>query len=96
MSFEVPQSKRSVKQNRFEFTVDGKQYEIPLLKFAPVAAIEHFEAERVVTGLVMMCDDEATKDAIRSFDGDQLDAFSNAYQEASGVSVGESGASASS
>lgn len=96
MSFTVPASKKSIKQNRFEFTLDGKKYDIPTLKFAPVAAIEAFEDDRNVTAFVLMCDSDEAKEAIRSMDGEQLGAFMEAYQEDSGVDVGESPASSGS
>jgi len=96
MAFTVPASKKSIKQNRFEFEVDGEKYDIPYLKFAPVASIEAFENERNVTGFVLMCDSDEAKAAIRSMDGEQLEAFMEAYQKESGVDVGESSASSSS
>lgn len=89
MAFSVPPSKKSLKQNRFEFELDGKKHDIPLLKFAPVAAIEAFEAERNMTAFILMCDTDGAKDAFRSMDGDQLEAFMEAYQKESDVEVGE-------
>ena len=96
MPFSVPESKKSIKQNRFEFTIGDTTYDIPLLKFLPVAGAEAFEAGRSVEGILSGCDSEAAKDAIRALDGDQFGALMDAWQEASGVDVGESGASSDS
>ena len=96
MAFQVPDSKRSIKQNRFEFEIAGKQYDIPQLKFAPVGAMEHFENERNMTGLLLACDSDDARAAVRSLDGDQLEAFMTAWAAASGVELGESVASSDS
>lgn len=96
MAFEVPTSKKSIKQNRFSFKVGNKTYDIPLLKFAPVAAAEAFEEERNVAGLMLCCENDAARDAIRRMDGDQFGALMDAWQAASGVDVGESDGSADS
>lgn len=93
MVFQIPESKKSIKQNRFEFELDGKKFEIPHLKFAPAGAMEHFEQERNMTGLMLVCDDDATRDALRGLDGDQLAAFMEAWGAASGVDMGESSTS---
>lgn len=91
--FQVPASKRSIKQNRFEFEVDGEQYEVPLLKYLPAAAAEAMEAGKSVTALMMATDTDSAKAALRSLDGEQLEALFDAWQEASGIEVGESPAS---
>lgn len=89
MTFQVPESKKSVKQNRFEFEVNGKKYDIPHLKFAPVAAIEKFEQEQNMAGLLLTADTDEAREAIRSFDGSQLEPFLEAWSEASGTEPGE-------
>lgn len=93
MPFDVPASKKSIKQNRFEFTLEGVPHSIPLLKFAPVIAAEHFEAGRDVAGLIACCENDDAKAALRSLDGDQLGALTDAWFAASGVTAGESEAS---
>ena len=96
MAFKVPASKRSIKQNRFEFEVDGKKYDIPLLKFLPVAAAEAFEAGRNIEGILAGADTDRARDAIRSLDSEQVEGLMDAWQEASGVEAGESSASSES
>jgi hypothetical protein len=93
MPFDVPQSRKSITQNRFEFTLDGVTHSIPLLKFAPVQAAEEFEAGRNVAGILACCENDGARDAIRSLDGDQFGALMTAWQEASGIGAGESQAS---
>lgn len=94
--FTVPKSKKSIKQNVFEFCHDGKKYAIPLLKFAPVRAAEEFENNRDVAGILACCQSDEARDAVRSMDGDQFGALMEAWGEASGVTSGESVASSDS
>lgn len=95
MAFSVPESKRSIKQNRFEFKVGTKSYSIPKLNYLPVESMESFEGDNPtpIRGLLAACDNDAAKDALRKLDGEQIEALMNAWQEASGVTVGESSAS---
>ena len=94
--FEVPTSKKSAQENRFAFSHAGETFTIPLLKFAPVEAAEHFEAGRMVAGILACCGNDAARDAVRSLDGDQFGSLLSAWQEASGVTTGESEASSGS
>lgn len=93
MAFQVPQSKKSIKQNRFEFQIGDDVFEVPLLKFAPVRAAELLEKGEQVQALLAMLDDEAARDAVRSLDGEQFGALMDAWSKASGVDAGESAAS---
>ncbi len=94
--FQVPESKKSIAQNRFEFEHGGKTYSLPLLKYAPVEAAEAFEEGRNVAAILLCCENDAARDAVRSLDGDQFGALMEAWQEASGVKPGESPASSDS
>ncbi len=91
--FEVPQSGKAQDGNRFRFSFGGGEYSLPLLRFAPVESAEHFEAGRNVAGILACCENDAARDAVRSMDGEQFGALMSAWGDASGVSVGESGAS---
>jgi hypothetical protein len=93
MVFEVPASKRSIKQNQFEFSLDGKTYSIPTLKFAPVEAAEAWEQGQGVKAVMLAAGNPDAEAAIRTMAGDQFEALVNAWQEASGVEAGESRAS---
>jgi hypothetical protein len=93
MPFHVPTSTKSEAANRFEFEVAGVTYSVAHLKYAPAGAVEHFEQGRMVSGLILCADDEPTRDAIRSLDAEQLEAFTDAWRDASQVSPGESQAS---
>jgi hypothetical protein len=101
MVFAVPASKRSLKQNRYEFTVPGdkKKYSIPLVKFLPAGALESVsEQEDVSIFDILTFFDEAevtegTAAAVRTLDQEQINALMADWQKESGVSVGESSAS---
>jgi hypothetical protein len=93
MAFVVPKSKKSIKQNKFEFDIDGVTYSVPLIKFLPIGVVEKF-GDDGLTGILSAFDGAAAK-AVRTLDGEQFEALSNAWTEASGVDTGESSASAS-
>lgn len=98
MVFQVPASKASVKQNRFEFTFPGSKevHSIPLMKFLkPAVALRLNGMSEADAGLLLLND--LLPDVINEFeDTEQLEAFVNAWSEASGVTPGESPASAAS
>lgn len=93
MTFSVPQSKKSLNQNRFEFDHEGTTYSVPLMKFVPAGSMEAFEAGKETTGLILAADNDKTRDLIRGLDADQIEALVGAWGEASGITVGESGGS---
>lgn len=102
MPYEIPASKASIKQNRFEFTFPGsrKVYSVPLLKYLPPRVAAQLEetdftnlrsVARIFDALV------PDLDLFEKFeDSDQLEGWVSAWAEASGVSLGESPASAES
>jgi hypothetical protein len=96
MPYKVPASKKSLKQNQFEFEIDGVTYSVPLLKFVkPKIAFALDGATS--TGAVQALFDEYLPEAFDKFeDAEQLEAFMAAWQEASGITAGESSASADS
>lgn len=93
MAFQVPKSKASIKQNRFSFEIEGKKYELPLMKYVSVETLAAFENERPIQGLIAAAPDDRTKDAIRALESDQLDALLTEWQEESEITPGESEAS---
>lgn len=98
MVYQVPASKASLKQNRFEFQIPGskKIYSVPLLKFLKPALAFRIESATEVEAASALFD-EYLPEALEKFeDGEQLGAFMQAWAEASGVTVGESKASADS
>ncbi|QOI67659.1 tail assembly chaperone [Arthrobacter phage Orcanus] len=113
MTFEVPASKASIKQNQFEFKVPGerKARTLPLLKFLPVALSGRLsEAARPIAAAQEANREPAREDLAKLgtlqlellekyspgltevLDNDQLGAVLVAWQEASGITVGESAA----
>lgn len=101
MAYQVPKSKASIKQNRFEFSIDGKTYSVPLLKYLSGNKIEEIAAAEDKGGMASIVvsfsifGDKGTPagDAVRTLDQDQLGELNDAYMKASGISVGESEAS---
>lgn len=98
MVYEVPKSKASLKQNRFEFKLPGsaKVYDVPLLKFLkPSIALKLSELSELEIAKQIL--DVYLPEATEKFDdADQLAAFMQAWTEASGITPGESVASATS
>lgn len=100
MPFEVPKSKASLKQNRFEFNFPGekKTYSLPLIKFLPPwLALRFKEATDVDEQTFRDLFDVIApgEDLFAKFDdSEQFEAFMSAWGEASGVTLGESEASA--
>lgn len=108
MVYEVPESKRSIDQDKFEFKVPGdrRKYKIPKVKYLPLDAIKKLEAaarggeaakDVTLDDIVnLFGSDAAVQKAIGTLDTSQLQALTIAWQQDSGVSVGESSASSSS
>lgn len=98
MVYEVPRSKASLKQNRFEFKLPGsaKVYSVPLLKFLkPSLALQLENASELAAARSLFA--EYLPEALEHFeDGEQLSSFMQEWAAASGISVGESEASTSS
>ena len=98
MVFQVPPSKASIKQNRFEFSLPGskKVYSVPKLGFVNPSLILQMEGESEAAAVKALFD-EYLPEAFPLFeDSAQLEVFMGAWKEASGVSLGESEASADS
>lgn len=98
MTFKVPESKRSIAQNRFEFELpDGTELSIPKAKFLTIGQVEMLSDKKDELSLTDMLSlfkgDPAVEQAVRAFDSDQLMALMTAWQEDSGISTGESTAS---
>ena len=99
MVFQVPPSKASIKQNRFEFQLPGskKVYSVPKLQFVkPALALTFGDLSELQVAKALF--DEYIPDALQLIeDSSQLEVLLGAWKEASeGVGVGESGASADS
>lgn len=108
MPFSVPESKRSIDQNKFEFDVPdkpGQVFKVPKVKYLPMGAMETLQGQGNVTlsdVLDLFAREEdgpeavAIRDAVRTLDTEQLQALTEAWQKDSGVQLGESSASSSS
>ena len=94
--YEVPKSRSSLKKNRFEFRIGDDTYSVPLLKFLKPSIAFALDGASS-TAAVQALFDEYLPEAFGKFeDGEQLEAFMSAWQEASGIEAGESSASSDS
>ena len=102
MVYHVPESKKSIGQNLFEFDLpagtpgvpDGTVYALPKAKYLEVGVIEKLAEnpkDLTITDLldVLGRSDEVAQ-AIRKLDIEQLMDLMKAWQEDSGLSLGES------
>lgn len=93
MVYEIPKSKASIAQNRFEFQFPGDErtFSVPLLQYVKPALALQFRPGADEAELARQLFAEYLPDSLDRFeDGEQLAAFLNAWQEASGVGLGES------
>ncbi|MDJ0338266.1 hypothetical protein [Cryobacterium sp. PH31-O1] len=91
MTFTVPASKASIRQNRFEFSIEGsaKKYSLPKMKFMPVgviAKLQAVEAPNLLDVLNFLGTGPAAT-AAGTLDGEQLDVLFTAWQSESGVTL---------
>ena len=98
MTFEVPASKRSIKQNQFQFKVPGdrKTYSIPKAKYMTIGQVEALATkggEVQLTDHLDILGQGDAREAVRTLDQEQMMALLEAWQADSGLSVGESSAS---
>ena len=98
MTYEVPASKRSIKQNQFTFKVPGdrKTYSIPKAKYMTIGQVEALATkggEVQLTDLLDILGQGDARDAVRTLDQEQMMNLLEAWQADSGLSVGESSAS---
>lgn len=94
MVFKVPASKRSIKQNRYEFEVDGKKFELPKMQYIPVGVAGLLQDEQLNEAFAELADgNDSLRAALMHLDAEQVEALFKDWQEESGISAGESPAS---
>lgn len=99
MTFQVPESKRSIAQNRFHFqTPDGVEHSMPKMKYFTMRQIERMSSntdELTLTDILAIFDEDESdvREAVLDFDHEQLQALMEAWQADSGLALGESSAS---
>lgn len=97
--FVIPPTKATEPDSRFEFELDGEKRSAPLLEFVDTDVAEAFLLAATVTTqrlayIRALADGDADAEtALRRLHADQLAALVDAYDEASGISAGESEAS---
>jgi len=94
-AFKVPASKKSIDQNRFEVeATNGKTFQLPSLKYIDPNLMVQVEAMPQMAGTKHMFESIAPGLFETFEDGEQVGALMEAWQEFSGVTLGESQASA--
>jgi hypothetical protein len=93
--YKVPESKKSIGQNQFEFELpDGMVVAIPKAKFLTAGQIEQLatskEDLKVTDILDLLGQTDDAKAAVRQLDIEQLMGLMQAWQEDSGIALGES------
>lgn len=96
--YEVPKSKKSLKQNQFEFKLGGEVYRVPLLQYMkPSVARKFTDNMNEFDAAALVFEATEQPDLLEKFDDfEQVAAFVQAWQEASTVTAGESSASSNS
>lgn len=98
MAYTVPESKKSIRQNQFEFQVPGDEriYSVPKAMYLPVGMIEKMSTQTdqvSISDIIGLFGDGEAADAVRTLDREQLENLTEAWQKDSGLTVGESSAS---
>ena len=103
MAYRVKAVKQDAK--RFEFELDvpkkgGKEgetelksFSMPLIRYISAAAAEKFENGKDMGGLLLSCDNDEARDAIRLMNADQIKGLLEAWESESEDELGESSAS---
>jgi hypothetical protein len=95
--FEVPKSKKSLKQNQFEFKLNGKTHSIPLMKYIKPAMMVRMMSVPQAEQVRILFQEYVGADVFEEFDDmEQVEAWMEALQKASGIDEGESVASSDS
>jgi hypothetical protein len=92
MVFQVPPSKASIGQNRFEFQLPGDDqvFSLPLLKYVKPKVALSIETESRARAMVVLFQEYMPEVLDRLEDAEQLTALFNGWVAASGVTLGES------
>lgn len=90
MAFQVPESKRSIGQNEYSYTIGDKTYTVTAAKF-----MTGFQLEAVLSGnLSVIYDvfgekDTPHGDAVRGLDLEQFEALVSDWAGSDGLNLGE-------
>lgn len=93
--YEVPERKKSVDQDKFQFKIGAKEYYLPRLKFLTGRALIDLSKVDDIEGMYMIAPNKTTKEALLDLQLGELEGLLKAWNEDSGVTLPESEASAS-
>lgn len=83
----------AAKSDVFEYTHDGKKITLPLLnklKFGVIRKLRKLEDTEQMFSMIELVADEKTLAVIDDMDQDEIGKFMEAWNEASGIELGES------
>lgn len=96
MTYQVPESKRSLEQNQFHFLIGDVEYTIPKAKFLTTRQVEKLssvQGDLTIADILDLFDASDASDAVRDLDTEQLQGLLVAWQADSDLTVGESSVS---
>lgn len=93
--YEVPDSKKSIDQNRWPFKVGGKEFWIPRAKYLTTRQADTMQEDSLGEALSKIAPNKATADVLLDMPLDHVEGLFEAWQEDSGVTLGESESSES-
>lgn len=98
--FELPDSKKSIAQNQFQFRVGETEYSIPKIRYLTVDQADKINAAESEADVMLLAGDlvgtPALKKELRAMPAEHLIALLQAWGEDSGITAGESSGSSSS
>lgn len=94
MAYEVPESKKSIDQDKFDFTIGSKKFQVVKAKYLTGGALEDLTSGKL-TRIFDAFGPRGTKigDAVRDLDIEQIQGLVTAWVADSGLDAGKSSAS---
>lgn len=95
--YEIPESKKSLDQNQFQFSYRGQHYSIPKIKYLSPTTVRAISAMTATETVFYLLDQFGSGDLVNQLDDMvQVESLYRAWMTDSGIDVGESLASGNS
>lgn len=95
--FEIPESKKSLDQNQFQFSYQGTDYSIPKIRYLSPVIVRSISSMTPTETVFYLLDQFGSGDLVNQLeDMEQVEALYRAWMTDSGIDVGESSASGNS
>lgn len=89
MAFQVPASKASKGQDKFEFTIGNETFRVRRMKYLKIDRLQELETDGLEALVFFKGSGGAQQKAVGSLEGEQFEALVNAWRADSEVSEGE-------